>query len=195
MTEPVKNNLRTETRMEVRPGMTIKDIKENGSTGQKLTASLFDCNQDGVFDDWETSLFNSCNFSVKDKSLTIYDRESEHITEIKFNDKKDLDKLFDCGAGIIRQGQKSGQPNVFYSNIFSDKGGKTTIDLAKGTIDVNGVTTETLTTNSNKLSVKNSNIGEINALDKAIELTNVKDKGVLWDSSTTLNKENMQQLR
>ena len=134
---------KVQPRLQIREGMTVEDVKKYGSAGQKLAASLFDTDggkasnghwvKDGIFNQYEAEYFNRFNFSVKNGSFTMYDRESGHVTEIKYDNIDDLKKVLNSSVNepnCISEFGKNGEQKLYFGSVGA-KDGKTTIDLTK----------------------------------------------------------------
>ena len=67
--------LKNEAKLTITEGMTVKYIKQHGSSAQKLIANLFDTDDSGDFKGNEVKLFNNCDFSLKSDELVINDKE------------------------------------------------------------------------------------------------------------------------
>ncbi len=186
-------------RLQIREGMTVEDVRKNGSDGQKLAASLFDTYaegkkdangnyilKDGIFNKSEAEYFNRFNFTVKDGSFTMYDRESGHVTEIKYSNIDDLKEVLNASVNeptCISKFSKNGEQKLYFGSVgLTD--GKTTIDLTNRTVDVNGATHGSIYTNGDKTTVKNSNLELISSSAKELDIQNVKNEGLIWDSKT-----------
>lgn len=194
MTIQKTGNMKPEQRLQIREGMTVADVKKYGSKGQQLAASLFDFdgphnedsyNKDGVFTKQEAERFNNFNFSVKDNAFTMYDRKQDQAIEFKYNNPEDLYRVlnakYNC-PGSFWCFNEAGERIAHLKE--STEGGKITIDLSKGTTTVDGVDGEYVVGKGNKMTVKNSDLENINTNSKELEIQNTKDKGVIWDSST-----------
>lgn len=194
MTQP---QVKTQPRVQVYEGMSVEAVKKNGSDGQKLMAPLFDEDGDGKFNKYEAELFNSCNFKVEKGKITIYNRSGygTEITELKYdNYEKDI-------LSPDTSGQTTNE--LGYYHFENDKGeecwfsclgryAKVVIDMIKGKVHVEGSNTGSaisLNGANIELTVKNSDLEEINAYGGKIKLQNVKDKGLIWDSATKITTD------
>lgn len=178
-------NMKAEQRLQIREGMSVADVKKYGSKGQQLAASLFDAaGKDGVYTKQEAERFNNYNFSVKDNTFTMYDRKGNQIKEIKYDNIEDLYALLNNTNSNTRtlEFSKEGREHAFL--IEDTEGGKITWDLSKGTITADGVTGKEIFASDNKVTVKNSDVENINSSAKELEIKNTKDKGIILDSST-----------
>lgn len=181
--------------------MSVEDVRKHGSEGQKLAASLFDTDaegkkdangnyllKDGIFNKREAEYFNRFNFSVKDGTFTMYDRESGHVTEIKYDNIKDLKDVLNANVNeptTMSLFSKNGEQKLYFGQIGLTNG-KTTIDLTNRTVKVDGVTNGSIYTNGNKTTVKNSNLELISSSSKEVDIENVKYKGIFGDRETGL---------
>ena len=193
MTAP---QVKTQPRVQIYEGMSVETVRKSGSEGQKLMAPLFDTDQDGKFDKYEAEAFNNCNFKTGKGKITIYNRSGygAEITELKY-DNYEEDIL--CSG---EQGEVYNEPSMF--NFKNDKGedcyfssmGKFTkvvIDMIKGKVHVEGGNQAAfgLYTNNIELTAKNSDLEHISASNSKINLQNVKNKGLLWDSATEVETD------
>jgi len=196
---PQKITGKTQPRLQIREGMSVEDVRKYGSDGQKLAASLFDISaggkkdangkyllKDGVFNKREAEYFNRFNFSVKDRSFTMYDKESKQVTEIKYDNIEDLKKFLNADVNkpetMILFG-KDGKSKLYVGTIGATDG-KTTIDLTKHTVEFNGLTKGNVYTHGEKTTIKNSNVELISSSSKEVDIQNVKYKGVFGDQKT-----------
>lgn len=195
-----QNIMKAQPRLQIREGMSVEDVRKNGSEGQKLAASLFDTDgahrdaqgnwvKDGIFNKSEAEYFNQFNFSVKNNIFTMYNRKSGHTTEIKYNNIEDLKKVLNSSLNeptYINFFSENGKQKL-YSGSVGLTDGKTTIDLTNRTVEVNGVTHGSIYTNGNKTIVKNSSLEVISSSSKELEIENTMNKGILWDSNTAVD--------
>lgn len=193
--------MKAQPRLQIREGMSVEDVRKHGSEGQKLAASLFDTDaegkkdangnyllKDGIFNKREAEYFNRFNFSVKDGTFTMYDRESGHVTEIKYDNIKDLKDVLNANVNeptTMSLFSKNGEQKLYFGQIGLTNG-KTTIDLTNRTVKVDGVTNGSIYTNGNKTTVKNSNLELISSSSKEVDIENVKYKGIFGDRETGL---------
>ena len=191
--------MKAQPRLQIREGMTVEDVRKNGSEGQKLAASLFDTDadgkkdangnyllKDGIFNKQEAEYFNRFNFSVKDGLFTMYDRESGHVTEIKYNNIDDLKEVLNTNLNEpthLSFFSKNGEQKLYFGQVGLTNG-KTTIDLANRTINVDGATDGSIFTNGYKTTVKNSNLELISSSSKEVDIQNVKYHQLLGDAET-----------
>lgn len=178
-------NMKAEQRLQIREGMSVADVKKYGSKGQQLAASLFDAaGKDGVYTKQEAERFNNYNFSVKDNAFTMYDKKGNQIKEIKYDNIEDLYALLNNDESQTNHLKFKKDEQIFASLYETTEGGKITWDLSKGTITADGVKGKEIMAISNKVTVKNSDVENINLSAKELEIKNTKDKGVIFDSST-----------
>lgn len=193
MAEP---QVKTQPRVQIYEGMSVETVRKSGSEGQKLMAPLFDTDQDGKFDKYEAEAFNNCNFKTEKGKITIYNRSGygTEITELKYdNYEEDI-----LGSG--KQGKAYNNPDMFH--FKNDKGehcyfssignfAKVVIDMIKGKVHVEGGNQAAfgLYTNNIELTAKNSDLEYITANNSKLNLQNVKDKGLLWDSATEVETD------
>ena len=189
-------NVKAQPRVQIREGMTVAEVRQYGSEGQKLAASLFDNERvegaegyvkDGIFTEGEAQRFNNYNFAVRDGIFTMYDRKSGQTTEIKYDNVDDLknllnDNLNEPGSMIMRD--KNGKTTMHLGE--STQGGKITLDLTNKTITADGVKGEYIYASGDKVTVKNSDVGTIGSHGKELEVKNTKDEGIIYDSATKL---------
>lgn len=196
---PQKITMKAQPRLQIREGMSIEDVKKHGSEGQKLAANLFDIDaegkkdangnyllKDGIFNKKEAEYFNRFNFSVKDGSFTMYDRESGHVTEIKYDNIDDLKKALNADVNeptTMHFFGKNGEQKLYVGTVGATNG-KTTIDLSKRTVEINGLTNGSIFTNGNKTTVKNSNLELISSSSKEVDIQNVKYNQWFGDTET-----------
>ena len=184
-------------RLQIREGMTVDEVRQYGSEGQKLAASLFDAERiknskgdwvkDGIFTKQEAENFNNYNFSVRDGVFTMYNRKSGQTTEIKYNDIEDLKELLNDnwnGPGLFDLYGKDGERRIFVGED-TDRG-KITLDLTNNTVTADGVSGKYFIASGKKVTVKNSDLKKINSHAQELDIKNTKDKGLIYDSSTTV---------
>ena len=190
MTQP---QVKPQARVQIYEGMNVETVKRNGSDGQKLMAPLFDLDSDGKYDAGEAELFNSCNFKTEKGKITMYNRSGygPEVTELKYDDyEKDILNPY--------KGQALNEPDIF--NFKNDKGKdcyfasmgnfkKVVIDMIKGKVHVEGGKDGALFMNNVELTVKNSDLETISTSNSKINLQNVKDEGLLWDSATEVKTD------
>ena len=183
MTQP---QVKPQARVQIYEGMSVETVKRNGSDGQKLMASLFDLDKDGKYDAAEAEAFNNCNFKTEKGKITMYNRSGygPEDTELKYDDyEKDI---------------AQNEPDIF--NFKNDKGEdcyfasmgnfiKVVIDMIKGKVHVEGGENGALYMNNVELTVKNSDLETISTTNSKINLQNVKDEGLLWDSATEVETD------
>lgn len=183
MTQP---QVKPQARVQIYEGMSVETVKRNGSDGQKLMAPLFDLDRDGKYDVGEAGLFNSCNFTTEKGKITMYNYSGygPEVTELKYDDyEKDI---------------ALNEPDIF--NFKNDKGEdcyfasmgnfkKVVIDMIKGKVHVEGGKDGALFMNNVELTVKNSDLEKISTSNSKINLQNVKDEGLLWDSATEVETD------
>ena len=183
MTQP---QVKPQARVQIYEGMSVETVKRNGSDGQKLMASLFDLDKDGKYDAAEAEAFNNCNFKTEKGKITMYNRSGygPEVTELKYDDyDKDI---------------AQNEPDIF--NFKNDKGEdcyfasmgnfiKVVIDMIKGKVHVEGGENGALYMNNVELTVKNSDLETISTTNSKINLQNVKDEGLLWDSATEVETD------
>ena len=191
-------NVKAQPRVQIREGMTVAEVRQYGSEGQKLAASLFDNDlvkdaeghyvKDGIFTEGEAQQFNNYNFAVRDGIFTMYDRKSGQTTEIKYDNVDDLKNLLNDNfnkPGNMFMFDKNGKTKMFLGE--STQGGKITLDLTNKTITADGVKGKYIYANGEKVTVKNSDVGIIGSRGKELEVKNTKDEGIIYDSATKLN--------
>lgn len=190
-------NVKAQPRVQIREGMTVAEVRQYGSEGQKLAASLFDNDlvkdaegnyvKDGIFTEGEAQRFNNYNFAVRDGVFTMYDRQSGQTTEIKYDNVDDLKNLLNDNLnepGRMFMPGENGKTNMFLGE--STKGGKITLDLTNRTITADGVKGGYIQAAAEKVTVKNSDVGTIGSHGKELEVKNTKDEGIIYDSATKL---------
>lgn len=189
------HEVKPQARVKIYEGMSVETVKKNGSEGQKLMAPLFDVNHDGKYDGNEAAAFDSYNFKTEKGKITMYNRSEcgAEITELIYDDyEKDILNQY--------KGEALNSPDSF--TFYNDKGefchfgtigdfAKVVIDMIKGKVHVEGGNkgAYNLFANNVELTVKNSDLGEISVSGGKINLQNVKDKGLLWDSATEIQTD------
>lgn len=187
--------MQPQQRLQIREGMTVEEVKKYGSEGQKLAASLFDENdtkdektghylKNGVYSEREAKYFNQYNFSVKNNVFTMYNRESNQTTEIKYKNLEDLKRILneDYNRPWSLHFFQNDKQKVFVGE--STKNGKITLDLHEGTVTCDGVEGDFIYASGKKVTVSNSDVKTIGSHAKELEIQNTRDKGLIWDSAT-----------
>ena len=64
-------------RIQIYEGMEVATVKKKGSDGQKLMASLFDTNGDGIYSKGEAAYFNKHDFKTENGKITVILNESD----------------------------------------------------------------------------------------------------------------------
>ena len=175
-------------------GMNVETVKKNGSDGQKLMAPLFDRNQDGVYDKNEAELFNKYRFKTEDGKITLfryYNDGSRQITEIKYDN-------FEEDVLSMYNGEPLNQLHRF--NFKNDKGEdcffsslakytKAVIDMVKGTVHVENADGGSIRGNNVELTLKDSDLEEVSIRNGSLNLGNMKNATLLWDSATRVSAD------
>lgn len=190
--------VRAEKRFEIQEGTSVAEVKKYGSTGQKLAASLFDHLEpvdngkgvyvgDGFYTKYEAERFNDFNFTVRDNSFTMYDKGCGKTTEMKYSNKKDLEKILNDNLSTP---DSLNSPEVWVDTPAAGSG-KITIDLTNKTVTVDGAKGASIAANAQKVTVKNSDLEDIYVGAKELDIINTKKEGLLYDSAVELhvNKE------
>lgn len=191
MTQP---QIKTEPRINAYEGMKVETVKQQGSTGQKIAVSLFDENRNGILEKDEAELFNNYNFTAKKNEITMYDKANDRTLQIKYNS---LDELYDMYKGkplnclsnfFFGKYMKNGQQYTKHSFGRVADYKKITIDMPNAKVNVEGASGSLYGRNID-LTVSNSDCDEIYMNGGTLNLKNVKDEGLLWDSSTDVKTD------
>lgn len=191
MTQP---QVKPQARVQIYEGMTVEAVKKNGSEGQKLMAPLFDLNQDGRYDANEAEQFNSYNFTTEKGKITLYENNndgSRQITEIKYdNFEEDVLCMYEGEPlnALDRFLFKNDKGEDCYFAKFA-KYTKAVIDMIKGTAQVENAKGSYILGNGIELTIKDSDLEKIRLYNGKLNLQNVKDKGLIWDSATQIDAD------
>lgn len=194
MTNP---QVKPEARVQIYEGMTVENVKRKGSTGQKITASFFDVDKNGVLDKEEAEKMNRCNFKAEKNKLTIYENRDDGTRsqlEIKYNK---LEDLYHCSisndTSVFEWGYKKENGVEIAKKIkrflFAlDEYDKITIDMPAGKVSVQGAEGNRIWGVNTDISVTDSDLEKIGmAADTNLNLKNVKNEGLLFDSATEIS--------
>lgn len=192
MTQP---QVKPKARIAIHPGMTVETVKKNGSEGQKLMAPLFDIDKNGKYDDSEAMNFDSYTFKTEPGKITMCNDGcvGPEIIELKYdNFEKDVlckhkDTVLndvDSFRFVNDKGEK-----CYFAHIGDFE--KIAIDMIKGKVHVEGGGKEAsgLYGDNIELTVKDSDLKKIDISGSKVNLQNVKDEGLLWDSATKITTD------
>lgn len=190
-------NVAAQERVQAYAGMSVETVKAQGSEGQKLMVSLFDKNQDGKLDKQEAEHFNNYRFKTEEGKI--------RMTNI--NNGTELELIYDNFEEDVLHLYKGKPLNRLNSYIFKNEAGencyfskltdavKTIIDMVTGKVAIEGAKParircgSSLWGNNIELSVKDSDVNEININNGTLELENTKNRGLIFDSATKVKTD------
>ena len=190
-------NVAAQERVQAYAGMSVETVKAQGSEGQKLMVSLFDKNQDGKLDKQEAEHFNNYRFKTEEGKI--------RMTNI--NNGTELELIYDNFEEDVLQLYKGKPLNRLNSYLFKNEAGencyfskltgavKTVIDMVTGKVAIEeakpaGIRCgSSLWGNNIELSVKDSDVNEININNGTLELENTKNRGLIFDSATKVKTD------
>ena len=195
MTNP---QVKPEARVQIYEGMTVENVKRKGSTGQKIAASLFDGDKNGVLDKEEAEKMNRCIFKAEKNKLTIYENRGDGTKkqlEIKYNKLEDLSNsliIIRNDASLFEWGYKKENGVEIAKKIkqfifLRDRYDKMTIDMPAGKVSVQGAEGNGIFGTNIDLSVKDSDLYHIGINeDTNLNLNNVRCEGSSSDDPTNI---------
>ncbi len=190
-------NVAAQERVQAYAGMSVETVKAQGSEGQKLMVSLFDKNQDGKLDKQEAEHFNNYRFKTEEGKI--------RMTNI--NNGTELELIYDNFEEDVLHLYKGKPLNRLNSYLFKNEAGencyfskltdavKTIIDMVTGKVAIEGAKParircgSSLWGNNIELSVKDSDVNEININNGTLELENTKNRGLIFDSATKVKTD------
>lgn len=185
-----KAALKADARIEVFEGMTVNDVEQNGSEAQKIVAKAFDRvtkekdykEGNGKYSEREAEDLNNYRFALDktNRELRAHNIETGTTVTIKYNNLQELKE----NAALVKT---AGQGII--------KGGQITYDFRSKTATFDGVTAPQMNIASrgkaDKVIIRNCDVERLAGygFHGQLELDNVKDMGMLWDSPTELYLE------
>ncbi len=186
-----KTTMKADERIEVFEGMTVNDVEQNGSEAQKLVAKAFDTGikgkgykaGDGVYSEKEAENLNNYRFALdkQNRELRAHNKKTGATVTIKYNDLEELQN----NAALVKS---AGHGRIKGGNITYDFRNKTT---TFEDVTMDGALNIASRGKCDKVIIRNCDANRVvgYGFHGEIQLENLKDMGMLWDSPTKMYLE------
>lgn len=182
-------------------GISVDLIKEKGSKADARAINIYDTDNDGYLTGTEVSVFNNTRRTLSDdgKTLTITNQQDGKNQEYKITSSSghELDPSTNPGEwhemairedrfSFFRSGDKI--EGDVCGSISLGNNGRIDINLETNKVYIEGAegTDNRVDVNSFDLTIKDSEIAEITANGGSIELDNVHDRTLFFETDTTV---------